>query len=877
MKSSEAISFLIDQTNKDAILSEKNRDAVQSALNCLRNDKETSVNALLKILSCAEGRQKTLQDSSTDRSYDLTAVLLLLADLGAKEAFPNTVCALSSEDENDIFDRLDLDPDSLGTELANIISDEDDAAALEKCVFMQDIHTGIRFSAYWAVSLYCLNSKNIQYLESFYEKLLCCFGTGQFEPTESHRMLVSLLNICIQCELKGLCLKGRDLLIRQLEIYPHQHRSNSFTRDYHKILFKLDPPVKEVLNETCSYLMKLDHCIDKKIFEYDTLEDVGRYLFEKTLTVLQNTDKDIIRLAVRTLQCYPYNNRQAPCTDTQYYEELCYRLDITQPPKNLYLRAKNMYNDIFVTGYQKTYDRIGELIRQTKEKRNKVKTAFDTIIGKANKDHSVKKDIRSFEDEIIADYFKVKELHALYDDKDGKEHGLLVFYQKSLESLFDRFCGENRTPETADKLLRQIVLNCIRYGDVYDTVDDRLLAYETVLKQFDYLLADTPELTLKKLFYKVKFLPFAAQIEDDFKTEAFKNGSIHNWDDHEFIQVQMRRRAKEHPLYPESLMQCADEDLNKYMSVLETEAPCAIAQIRKALSSSGCLLERSALIERSLQLLETRDDEVVVNLLPIQIEGLFSDLFEYSSIYACTSDMRLYRNIIHSELVETIQHSISQKINLTLDAIAYFKYYFSSIVRNTVAHGKHKLLVERWQIDRKECENKYDAAVYRRIIVLELLLDLNYLIQTISITSEVDAAVEYVNTTAACLTKQRDDGNSNNDYFCCLLDDLMGKRESLHKNHYKSGFFTSYDPLQILFWCFNPYFEMYFDDRDTNLNTVRNAICSSDFWNYVKVELASHTFQKVYRENLRKIIKEMLRLGLPPEISTILKEINGHL
>lgn len=877
MKPSEAIEFLTDWTNNNTIPTEKDKETIQSAINCIQNDKVTSVSILLDALSDIEDNPKTSQDKSNSKSFKLAMILFLLAALGAKEAFPYIVCALSSTGENNIFDKLNFNPNCIGAVLAKIISNEGDAVTLENCVFMQGIHINSRFFAYFAVSLYRLNSKNKQDLEAFYEKLFYYFSTGQFEPRENHELLVSMLNICIQYKLNRLFPKCRDSLLQLLETYPCQYTSNSFVPDYFKILFQLDPSVKERIKETRSCLRNLDHCIDSELFRCNKLADVGKFLFEKTLADMPNTNQDIIKLTVRQLHCYPFNNRTAPCTDTQYWEELCHYLRITQPPKELYLYAKKIYNEVFLTGYNNICNKINKLIHQTKEKHEKVKVSFKNIIESANENHLIKKDIRSSEDAFTANYFKEKELHALYDDKNDIEFGLLSFYRESLDNLFKQFCGEIGASEKADEHIRRIVLKCIRYNDEFYTVDDCFHPYKNILKKFNYLLEDTPELTLKKLFYKVKFLPFAIQIDENIKTAAFQTESIHNETERETIIAKMQREEEEHPLYPEALMHCADIDLIKYQSVLESMVPEAIAQIREALSSSSCLSERRTLIERSLQLIETQDDEVAVCLLPVQIEGLFGDLFEYSSVYARTFDMGKYRNIIQSELVETIQHSVNIDINLTLDAIAYFKYYFSSIVRNTVAHGKHKLLVERWKIDRKECENEYGDAVYRRIIVLELLLDLNSLIQIIANISEVDAAIEYVNTTAFYLTEHHVDENGSNSYFRCLLDDLTGKRKSFHKNHYKSGIFTSYDPLQILFWCFSPYFETYFDDDGANLNIVRKSICSSDFWNYVISKLDSCDLQEEHREHLRKIIKKMFGLGLPSEICTILKKANGLL
>lgn len=83
-------------------------------------------------------------------------------------------------------------------------------------------------------------------------------------------------------------------------------------------------------------------------------------------------------------------------------------------------------------------------------------------------------------------------------------------------------------------------------------------------------------------------------------------------------------------MYPTNLMDCAQKSLVDYANVLEQHLSQSTESIRAALNRSSCLKKCRAVIEHCLDIIERREDELAINLLPIQMEGLFADLLEYA-------------------------------------------------------------------------------------------------------------------------------------------------------------------------------------------------------------------------------------------------------
>ena len=74
--------------------------------------------------------------------------------------------------------------------------------------------------------------------------------------------------------------------------------------------------------------------------------------------------------------------------------------------------------------------------------------------------------------------------------------------------------------------------------------------------------------------------------------------------------------------------------------------------------------------------------------------------------------------------------AIDRNVSMYNSCVAYFKYYFNSIIRNTIAHGNSELLIQR-EMRKKDTREENSNNLVKRILALELIYDLNSLVQMI--------------------------------------------------------------------------------------------------------------------------------------------------
>ena len=455
------------------------------------------------------------------------------------------------------------------------------------------------------------------------------------------------------------------------------------------------------------------------------------------------------------------------------------------------------------------------------------------------------KDIEDEKNKLIYNYFYEKELNVVYKEISQEEYsGLLPYYLKKIKEFLNKFCGDIDNFELVDKKIKEISIQ-FSFSDY--KVEDYFLSYSNGLEGISLLIGNTPTTTLYKLFYKIKFIPFFKKIREKYY-KSNKNSPI------EKIQMEIEN----HPLYHETLI---NKNIEDYHLTLEDYLDEIVSSIKEVLSKSVCLKKRREIIEYCLDLAKLKKDELLINLLPIQIEGLFIDLLESSEIYEYINDIGLYRTILNLELVKKIDFGVQKDINIYLETEGYFKYYFNSIIRNTIAHGNYKLLIEN-RINILNENGNYkenNSNIVERIFVLELLLDLNYLINSIYEVNEIDTAVKYIeyySDKTFDFSKSKD----KNLFYELLFKDLIGIRERLKLSEYKPKLFVIYEPLQIIYWIFNPYYEKYLDKNIVKF--LRTTICSLDFWEYInkKINEEIEWNKKLKKEMLKKIIKKMFYL-----------------
>lgn len=838
-----------------------NTEKFNNARNCIQDNKAEASHVLIERLKYA------ISNVGNEPENNIRVVLSLIAELEVKEAFPHLIKVLEFKDKNIFLGIKDISPIFFMSLFSKVVSDEKDIAILNEYITNPNILGVNKLVAYGAINDFYKSNNRSKDLELFYKDIICKFTDNNFDYLGDHALLVNIVDSSID---KNFTNTLKDIRVLLIKLIIESERGYNFSgfKDYFKFLYMIDPLIVGKIHNVEEYINNLKNCIDKEIFQYDELIDIGKFLFSKVLGSVKTANSQIIKIAIKRLNYYPYNKRTTPCTDDQYYKEVCDYLGITQIPKLKYNYAKKLFLDIFRMEYSSLKQRIQDLIEETKKQQKKIEVESNEIIAESNGNHSVQKNIKENISTIVENHFREKELKALYKDDNSNESGLLVFYRNEIERFFSSFCEDINNEEKVDEKLREISIRCsgsrFRFED---RIDDMFAPYKKAIKQFNFLIDETPRLTLYNIFYKVKFLPFAEKIKLKHKQKI----NMKDNDNYKRVKNELEEETEKHPLNPRLLSDCYKNDISKYCRLLEHYSPEIISDVKECISNSICLSKRKSLIEHCLVQIESSNYELAINLLPVQIEGLFADLLEYSTIFECIDDIKQYRTILNLELVKKIGFGIDKNINISFDTIAYFKYYFNSIVRNTVAHGNYDLLVKNRRINKGFYDEDGRRDVNKKIIMLELLFDLNYLVYIISKINEIDTANKYINDVYECYSSlvKEDDTNV---FYDCMISDLNGTRERFNISEYKSGIIITYEPMQLLYWIFNPYYEEYLNLE--SLRLIREILCSFDFWKYVEKELPNHEIKK---EKFQSVIKRMFQLDIEGKVKKLLGEVNKQL
>ena len=429
----------------------------------------------------------------------------------------------------------------------------------------------------------------------------------------------------------------------------------------------------------------------------------------------------------------------------------------------------------------------------------------------------------------------------LFFDNDANE-------QKSIKETENQetavsFAEDDNIPERVLDLLKKWVLDCVRkqMGNSNETIDNRFHVFFNNLSTFDKLLNHTPVEIIRIIGYRIKFKPFYEKIRNRYWMEHSKQLMIKR----SFWQREYSREVGVHPLNHFKLLKICDS--NMYLRILDSVCEELINDLLDTINKPA-FTNRREVLKAAIDSFKNGDYEVTINLLPVQIEGLFADFIEFLSLYKFQSDLGKYVKSLNLQLVPKIQFLDG----LDFDYVAYFKYYFSSIMRNTIAHGNYiRYIKSRGSGDLAS----KDASI--KILATELMLDLNALLYVMTDNTEIDTARMYIAMTADSLTESDDEEDSNEieisneellkrkqDFldlkYRRLFLDLIGESR-LNPNYLKGSIFVSYEPKQVLFWIFNAEMEQYFDAE--KLKVVRKELCSDEFWEYVLSKLRnSHKY-----------------------------------
>lgn len=348
---------------------------------------------------------------------------------------------------------------------------------------------------------------------------------------------------------------------------------------------------------------------------------------------------------------------------------------------------------------------------------------------------------------------------------------------------------------------------------------------------------------------------------------------------------------KNHPLYVDTLLRL--EEPSEYLEHQKKAVNDAINRITDNVEQSLCLKRRKKVIDQIISLFQKEEYEAVINIIPIQIEGLFADYLENSLIYRLESDLGTYEQIYKSVFKLKTKMVETKRLNLGFETIGYFRYYFNSVYRNTVAHGNYWLLIN----GNAKSDSISDEQTIE-IIAHDLIFDLNYIVDAVAMSNEIDEAKRYLAYTAEALCEggsydeisETDKSEKSltseedlqetirmNDRYERFYLDLLGESR-FNTRKYMKGILIAHEPVQLLFWIFNPIIER--DVGDDSCNKIRAVLLSQEFWKYVAKKLQSglilndgHTLDTVINLLMPKLKSDLSVYKTAIEVKKLIKKV----
>ena len=570
-------------------------------------------------------------------------------------------------------------------------------------------------------------------------------------------------------------------------------------------------------------LIELPANIDYSIFEKNSLEEIGEYLFNIILSnVTDSKDSDII---------YIINNAFKDSKEFSEINDYCkqltsYYLGIEKLPRDTYIEVKQKYTDIFEQKYPALLTEIQSKLAAIDIEMDVIKSDETTLIHKNNILLKINKDMESTE----------RQLTELYENREKlrTEKEMLEFSKIFLDECMESFY--NPDSQNTDLLLRKIALD-ISVGNK-DSVNHVFMYYEDIIKIVETHISDRLD-----IFFKVKLHTTFDRIREQQHSMRY-SASL------EEIVDKIEEMIKPVPTIAE-LTTAKNDCISEYKALLIkiNENSGSIDALRVLIENCISISNRKAILLKILNLFEQGEYDLFNNAIPAQMEGLFRDFLIEGTIFPRFSDMALYPKAV---LREKLQHIKAQEPNVYPEALMYFGIYFNNLIRNKIAHGSYV------SSDINEVE----------VFAFELLLDLNYLIHMITRISEVEKMYRLISTYKSSTINLL---NKTNNHFGALYNDLIGRR-----THLTYDSIENLSPLKFAYWLINPYYEMLFARSGdvSPLHELRADFLSSDFWKYVSEQISSDLKTSRWNYEFEKVVKCILGYSVTAETRKILVEIN---
>ncbi len=597
-------------------------------------------------------------------------------------------------------------------------------------------------------------------------------------------------------------------------------------------------PHEEIEKDAHRFIFSLGDIHDEKVFQVQSMDELGKYYFQTTLHSVNGLTEDILKSVIKRVAF----RRSEPKGITDYYTSICKIAFIEKIPGPILNDVRQKYDEIFVVPYSRVKAQIAAAIQAIDQKIQRIEDADSKVKNKAA---SISRG--SFIKDIEADYAKVRklanELRLLETERES-----ITKNDELLEAFFLKFC-DFHDPISTEEALRNTALRIAR--DHGNSTDEIFTFFEPYSIWLDAI--EDNVIRPYALFYKVKQSPFIDAFEREYRIKSFRNP--------EEAKKEIKKQIDSLPGI-DDLFQLKQRDPNEYFIKLQAIISdyMVISQISALINSNPTLHSRRDLLQKTIDLYEHEEYELFANLAPVQMEGIISDYLYDELTFRRFSDLAFYPRAVLREKLDLLN---ILGTNISQDAIVYFYYSFNNIIRNNIAHGAFEAL--------------YYDEIQVKAFAAEILLDMFYLVRFVSNYSETAKMINFVHGYIDYYNKVIK-AETVNQHFGALFNDLIGAKTIMC-----NGMFEKYRPLQVVYWLLNPTYEKVYttvnDKKD--LLELRQSLLSVDFWNYVYEKLneiigTGYDFRNINPE-FASIVKGLFTCGVEPDVRLALVKVNAQL
>ncbi len=767
------------------------------------------------------------------------------------------------------------------------ISSLDELIQFKELFFSKKIDDIRRITVFNVIYIYCLSTEGIEELENpelseivsqknnilkdFFSKVINWIGqfynlanaTDEDDRAERHGNMYGMLQQIVMYYFNKEYRDDYEIknylfaIIVQILTTSEIDHDNSLFRDYIKLLKLLSPQKYCDTLEIANYIRNIRKTLYKeKIFTASSIEGVGQVLYQKIQDYYECSG-NIIKLAIQINRRFPFNSRPKPITIEEYFCEISAYLDIRCVPSSVLAKAEDQYH-LVQKELNDLLERINVLEKNCECQIKESEKRSEFIKKKSGK-NILTNDTTADRKELLVELQNRKELESLYrkkkttiDEKDIGADSYLEYLKKCLNETFAFFIDEAKALDEIEETLKQWAIMEVCRESNYDKddpifkIESRFAPYFDIIKQINTILDDDPLKTITRIRYRIKSFVFVDEITNKHKKLSGAKLS----DQTSIAYKNYINEIENHPLHVDTLLKINEP--GEYLKHQKRAVNDAIYRIKINTEQSLCLKKRKRIIDQIISLFKNEEYEAIINIIPIQIEGILADYLENSLIYKFESDLGAYEQIYKSVFIMKAMMVETKGLNLGFETIGYYRYYFNSVFRNTVAHGNYWLLF--YSHFKSESISDEQAIA---IIAHDLIFDLNYIIDAVATSNEIDEAKRYLKYTAEALgevasyseisaTDMLDQPYSSDEekewHEIAKMDyryerfyfDLLGESR-FNTGKYLKGIFITHEPVQILFWIFNPIIEKAVGD-DT-CNKIREVILSQEFWKYIVMKL----------------------------------------